>query len=232
MILTILSSESKGNCYLLESDSGTLIIEAGIRLSEVKKALNYDLSGVVGCLITHCHGDHFKYSKQFASSGINIYAQNKTIELVGVPHRCREIVPGELKSIGSFRVVGFSVAHNVPTLGYLIDHPEMGKMLFVTDSAYIKNRFSGLNQICIEANYDDPLLMNDRAIGKHMSIDTCLNFLQSNDLSHIRNIVLLHLSSQNSNSKEFISKVKHVSRSSRVHVADKSMKIQLNINPF
>lgn len=55
MILKCLGSSSKGNCYLLIGDSETLIIEAGIKFKEVKKALDFDLSNVVGCCISHEH---------------------------------------------------------------------------------------------------------------------------------------------------------------------------------
>ena len=40
MTLKVLGSESAGNCYLLESFFEILIIEAGIRLNDVKKSLN------------------------------------------------------------------------------------------------------------------------------------------------------------------------------------------------
>lgn len=233
MTLTVLGSESKGNCYLVESGSGILIIEAGIRLSEVKKALNYDLSRVVGCLVTHQHGDHFKYASDYAKAGINIYAGRETLEKSDtIKHRGIVIESERSFTVAKHTIVPFNVAHNVPTLGFLIKHPECGKLLFVTDSAFINNKFTGLNHICIEANYDDPLLMNDRAIGKHMSIDTCMDFLRFTDLSQVRNIVLLHLSSGNSNAKDFVNKVKNLSRFASVFVADRAVKINLNINPF
>ncbi|HOZ61998.1 MAG TPA: MBL fold metallo-hydrolase [Smithellaceae bacterium] len=233
MTLMVLGSESKGNCYLLESDSGVLIIEAGIRLSEVKKALNYDLSRVVGCLVTHQHGDHFKYAGDYAKAGINIYASAETLaKSETIKHRGIKIESERPFTVARHTVVPFNVAHNVPTLGFLIKHPEMGKLLFVTDSAFINNKFNGLNHVCIEANYDDPLLMNDRAIGKHMSIDTCMDFLRFTDMSQVRNIVLLHLSSGNSNASDFTSKVKKISRFATVHVADRGLKINLNLNPF
>ena len=44
MKMNILGSSSKGNCYVLQNDSEAIIIEAGISLAEVKKALGWDLS--------------------------------------------------------------------------------------------------------------------------------------------------------------------------------------------
>ena len=40
MKLKVLGSNSQGNCYLLEDDHECLIIEAGVPIREVKKALD------------------------------------------------------------------------------------------------------------------------------------------------------------------------------------------------
>lgn len=56
MKVKILGSSSKGNSYLLQSNTGeTLIIECGIAWKEILKSLNYNLKGVIACLITHEH---------------------------------------------------------------------------------------------------------------------------------------------------------------------------------
>ena len=39
MRLNVLGSDSNGNCYILQTDTEALIIEAGVRMSDVKKAL-------------------------------------------------------------------------------------------------------------------------------------------------------------------------------------------------
>lgn len=45
-------SGSKGNCYLLETEDGSLLIEAGIPIKQIKKALGFDFSNIQGCLVT------------------------------------------------------------------------------------------------------------------------------------------------------------------------------------
>ena len=60
MVLKVLGSSSQGNCYILENRDEALIIEAGVRFIEVKKALGFDIRKVSGCLITHQHNDHAK----------------------------------------------------------------------------------------------------------------------------------------------------------------------------
>lgn len=61
MELKVLGSSSSGNCYIIDNGKEALILEAGVRFQEVKKALGYNLRKVVGCLITHRHQDHAKY---------------------------------------------------------------------------------------------------------------------------------------------------------------------------
>lgn len=61
MVVRVLGSSSSGNCYILDDGNEALIIEAGIRFAEVKKALRFNLRKVAGCLITHQHNDHAKY---------------------------------------------------------------------------------------------------------------------------------------------------------------------------
>ena len=63
MKLIVLGSSSSGNCYILDNGKEALIIEAGIRFQEVKKALDFNLRKVVGCVVTHAHNDHAKYIK-------------------------------------------------------------------------------------------------------------------------------------------------------------------------
>ena len=66
MILQVLGSSSKGNCYLLEYKNKVLILDAGVSFKEVQKALNFNIENVIGVLITHEHMDHLKYATDFA----------------------------------------------------------------------------------------------------------------------------------------------------------------------
>ena len=73
MKLIIIGSSSKGNSYALQSDSGEiLLIEAGIPLKEVKRAIGYKTSKVVGCITSHVHSDHAKYIPEYLKAGISV----------------------------------------------------------------------------------------------------------------------------------------------------------------
>jgi phosphoribosyl 1,2-cyclic phosphodiesterase len=55
MRLKVLGTGSSGNCYILENNQESLIIEAGISFKEVKKELNFNFEKVKGLLVSHEH---------------------------------------------------------------------------------------------------------------------------------------------------------------------------------
>lgn len=55
MVLKCLGSSSAGNCYLLENNEECLVIEAGLPLKEVKKAVDFNVRKINGVVISHGH---------------------------------------------------------------------------------------------------------------------------------------------------------------------------------
>lgn len=53
--LKVLDSSSKGNCYLLECNNETLILECGVKWETVLKEVE-DFSKIVGVCVSHSHG--------------------------------------------------------------------------------------------------------------------------------------------------------------------------------
>lgn len=234
MTLTVLGSESSGNCYLLGNESECIIIEAGISIKKVKPALNFDMSKVKGVLCTHLHGDHSKYLKEYAICGLDTYASRETYMHVNLSgHRANAVREDTPFMVGRFMVVPFKVPHGgVHCLGFLIHHHDCGKVLFVTDASEIPYKFNGLSHVLIEANYDHEVMVSDRAVGKHMSLTTAMSFLRRNELGAVRNIVLLHLSAANSDASAFSIAIKELAPNATVTVADKGIKVEMNKTPF
>lgn len=51
-----LGSGSKGNSYLLTDSNGiVLIIELGLNMADIKKAIDFNLEKVAGAIVTHGH---------------------------------------------------------------------------------------------------------------------------------------------------------------------------------
>lgn len=244
MVLQILSSESSGNCYVIQSDTEALIIEAGIRFLDVKKALKFNTSKVAGCLISHAHLDHAKYTKELVNAGIDVYSSSETFESLGIlSHRLFTIEPGIKYKIGNFAVKCFDLKHDIRCFGFLIYHSQIGVTCFITDSYFVPNKFSGLNNILVEVNYAEdildnnisngsmPAIVRNRVLASHMSLQTCKGFLLANDLSKVNNIVLLHLSSGNSDAKRFKAEIEGITGKT-ITIADKNINVDLNVRPF
>ena len=55
MVLSVINSSSDANGYIIHNESEALILECGCKLIDVKKALDWNIRKVVGCLISHEH---------------------------------------------------------------------------------------------------------------------------------------------------------------------------------
>ena len=215
MQLHVIGSSSKGNCYILESSSETLILEAGCKLLEVKKALQWQLSKVVGCAVSHEHNDHAGYAAEYAKAGIKVLALPAVQQAKGIERNVQPIELGKAYKMGSFVLQPFAVMHDVPCVGYIVKQEELGKMVFFTDTFACKYRFSGVTTYMVEANYCDelleanieagkvPMVLRNRLMTSHMELQNTIGFLRSSDLSKVRNIVLVHLSAGNANAEKF-----------------------------
>ena len=54
--LICIGSSSLGNSYALDTGSEILLLEAGVKMAEVKRHINFRLQDVVGVCISHAHG--------------------------------------------------------------------------------------------------------------------------------------------------------------------------------
>lgn len=244
MELHVIGSGSKGNSYFLRSNSGeVLLLEAGVRFDEVKKALDFKIQNVIGCLVTHEHGDHAKYVHEIENAYIPTYMSAGThisiMESQGDSRMRYVIKPMKMFNVGPFKILPFEVQHDAAQpLGFLINHHECGNVLFATDTYYLKYRFKGLRTIMIECNYRQDILdrnvqaglvngaTRNRIMKSHMSYATCIKTLLANDLSNVKNIVLIHLSGNNSSCSQFVAGVKEAT-GKETYYATKGLTIQL-----
>ncbi len=240
--ITTVGSGSSGNCYIIESayngDSrDRLILEAGMPFDAVQKALKFDLKDISGCCLSHEHGDHAGFVGQMAGKGIPIFATMGTLQaggITGIVVQTRHI-----HKIGSFRVMPFETEHDaVEPCGYLIDCPDGNRIMFATDTYYLRFTFADVTAYLIECNYDEPLLrrnikngivhpsVGERIRKSHMSLKQCISTLQANDLSKTKAVVLIHLSADNSQKEIFVSKIERAT-GKPTFVAQKNSNIKL-----
>lgn len=241
MKLKVIGTGSKGNAYLLENEQEALLIECGVNIQEIKKAVNFNVSKISGCIVTHEHGDHAKSINEVMKAGIDTYATKGTFSKAAKHHRQKFIPQKGEFAVGNFKVISFPTIHDVAEpCGFLIYHKDCGVTLFLTDTVYSGFTFKGLNNIIVEANYAEEIIgeklgdmkfLRDRILNSHMSINTCLQFLKANDLSAVNNIVLIHLSDSNSHELDFAKYVNKLT-GKNVHVADNGLQIEFNKTPF
>ena len=242
MKLRIIGTGSKGNAYVLENEHEALLIEAGVNIKEIKQALDFDYSKVVGCIVTHRHGDHAKSINEVMKLGIDTYALPDVFHYSGYEKQ-KEIIPRQSFQVGKFKILPFDVKHDVPCVGFLIEHKDCGRVLFLTDTYYCKYTFPGLNNIIIEANYSKEIIdmkygpdsdkefLRNRILKSHFSLANCKDMLKANDLRQVNNIVLIHLSDSNSDEKQFHKEVSELTNKN-VHVASNGMVIDFKKTPF
>lgn len=226
MYLKCLGSSSAGNCYLLTSNSGeTLILDCGIPIMEIKKALNWNIKDVVGVLCTHQHSDHNKSLKDFINMGIPVFAPYLSLESMKMETEFN-IRMFDLTTIDGNWTHTDANGEPCPIYGFLITHKEMGRMLYITDCEVVKWKFRDINHILLGVNYDKDLIDRDNT-GKanhvfrgHLSIDTACDFVKANYSDSLQNVIMCHLSSENSDRDSFIEKMKKVACGANVDVAE------------
>lgn len=221
----VIASGSSGNAYRVTDGTTSLLIECGINYREIQQAFNFKLtSDVVGCLISHEHKDHAKSVKEITRAGINCYMSKGTKEALEINHHRAKVVEDKKQfKIGTWTVLPFDVQHDsIEPLGFLVMNELGEKLLFATDTYYIRYRFKGINIIAVECNYSEeiliqnildgtvPSVLKNRLKKSHFSLENFLDFLRANDLSEVREVWLLHMSDNNSDEKVFKDKVRKV----------------------
>lgn len=221
MNIKCIGSGSKGNAYLLNDGYTTLLIECGVPFKKIQQACNFKTSEIAGCLITHEHKDHCKCVDDVLKRGIDVYCTYGTAKALNIQDN--PYFNGFLDlynliyTAGSFVFKEFKTEHDAAEpCGFLIESSKtLERLLYITDSYYCRYTFANLTDIMIECNYDDESLIhsNDnvalrkRVLRSHMSLNNCVEFLKSNDLSRVDCIHLIHLSDRNSDEERMKRKV-------------------------
>lgn len=218
-----IASGSSGNCYFLSTDNTSILIDAGVGIRTLKKALKEheirveDLSAV---LITHDHADHIKAAGYLGEKiGIPIYATEGTHRGINASYctriklmtSVRTVEKGIPFTLGDFTVTPFEVPHDATdNVGYFIEVCGIN-FTFMTDLGRITDdaaKYARLaNYLIIEANYDlsmlemgpYPQLLKSRIKSEtgHLCNRDTASFLADNFSEHLRHVWLCHLSKDN-----------------------------------
>lgn len=219
-----LGSGSSGNCYFLGNREYGILIDAGIGIRTINKALTEygtSLSRIRAVLVTHDHADHIKtvgclgtkynipvYATQRVHQGI----ERSRYTPVKIGNHSKKIIELEQAFvIEDFSITSFEVPHDsIENTGFHLDFKGQ-QFLLVTDvgriTPTIEKYARNANHIVFEANYDDDMLRNG-AYPKYLKERICSGMGHiSNKLSaqflaeiysdRLKNIWLCHLSKDN-----------------------------------
>lgn len=217
------SSGSCGNCYYLGNESGAVLIDAGVSLRRLKKAMtenHLEMDSVKAVLVTHDHLDHIRHLGSFCkrlslpvytTPAIHSALARHTFTSDWIAPCRRELEAGQTEIIGGMKVSSFVVPHDATqTVGYSIVM-EGCRFVIMTDIGRMTDEAvsiaSEADTVVLESNYDMDMLMGGpytydlkmrivQGCG-HLSNDECASAVSRFLHPGLKNIFLCHLSENN-----------------------------------
>lgn len=220
MKIQVLGTGSSGNCYKVEIGTATLLLECGLPYKVIQRKLNFKVSQIDACLITHEHMDHAKAIKDLIKAGVDCYMTKGTAEALEVSgHRVNTFYRSpdrqwqyNFKILRDLIILPFEAVHDAkePVSFYIKSKKDDESLVFVTDTAYLKYKIPDCDCLMIECNYvkekldksarfgNINLALRNRIVKNHLSLENLVEALKASDLKSCKKIYLLHLSDSNS----------------------------------
>lgn len=223
MKIEVLGTGSSGNCYKIKIGKATLLLECGLPYKVIQKKLNFKISEIDACLVTHEHMDHAKAVKDLMKAGVDCYMTKGTAEALKVNgHRLHNFYKNpdmgwqyNFKLLKDLIILPFEAVHDVaePVSYFIKTRDDKESLVFVTDTAYMKYKIPACDVLMIECNYVKSRLdenvrlgnintnLRNRIVKNHLSLESLVEALRAASLDRCRKIYLLHLSDGNSDEK-------------------------------
>lgn len=237
--MTVLGSSSSGNGYILDANGEVLAIELGCRWEDYLQNLQFDISSVVAAVVSHVHGDHLdkRTASKVLTFGIPLYSCQE------VADKYKGVLPlkkGEKMKLGRYTVQPIPLTHNCECVGFLIEHPAFGRLVFASDTNSFPYRFREVNHIFLEVNHDEETMIDRMCAGhkisshpeNHLSLEQAKDAINRNKSLSLQTICCIHLSDGNANEKRILDAMKEIMPTANVVCADKGMVIELNKEEF
>lgn len=230
-----LASSSAGNSYIVRASGlPDLLIDAGVRFQIIQEALDFRVTEIAGCLVSHGHSDHCAAVPDLLKAGVNVFGSHgfwggfkggKHKD----HHRAMWVKDGHEFQVGPWRVLPFEVPHDdgTDTFGFIVAGGG-GKLLYLTDAAWSPGTFTGLTHMAVECNWDEETMRANSAAGRidprrfartastHFSLPRLKRFLERmietdpTFLQTLQEVHLLHLSDENSDEKKFKTEIAEI----------------------
>ncbi len=173
MRCTMLASGSGGNCVVIEGETGSLLIDAGLSAKECLLRMagsGIDSGRIEALLVTHEHTDHIRGVDVLARKlGIPVYATEGTLadflryrRTSAKPLAHRSCQPGVPFSIGDFSIEPFPTSHDAnEPCGYIIREGDLS-LGYCTDTGIVTAHMHALLRNCdgivLESNHCPEML--------------------------------------------------------------------------
>jgi phosphoribosyl 1,2-cyclic phosphodiesterase len=222
--ITPLASSSRANAHIISDGISPLLLDCGLSIKELRRRSGFGLTDLVGVLVTHEHKDHSRAALDLMRAGIDVYMTAGTAEALGLDHHRLQVIQAKRQfQVGDWIILPFETQHDAKEpVGFLLANSEGERLLYATDTYYVRYKFPGLTHIMVECNYAldilqanleagvVPTALKNRLLKSHFSLDNVKAFLKANDLSMVQEIHLIHLSDGNSDAERFKREVQAV----------------------
>lgn len=193
-----LASGSTGNCYLLDVDGDSIILDAGCEWN--KLVASQSLNEVLFAYISHEHKDHSLNYEKLILRGV------KCLDGITNTEFKKNAIKGK-KSGKYLELYRVPIFHGKVNNSALIIQNENECILYATDFSLCEYDLSEFKftHILVECNYLEEKIQGHediktrRQINTHMGLEGLKIFLDSLDLSQCKEIDLIHLSQQYGN---------------------------------
>lgn len=233
--LQVIGSSSAANGYILTCGDEKLIIEAGCKPKEYLSVLSYDSKNAY-CIVSHCHSDHCRNLDKILSYGIPAYAPPSVCEICP---KCKCVEHLHKYKVGGFTIMPLSVEHNVECFGYIIEHKDLGRLVFATDLKSFPYKIPDVSCLMLECNYCEETVLDNLCNGadinsrpdNHLSLEKALEVTKRLYSDKLNKVIALHLSDSNSDENLIKSRFKS-ELGVDVIIAEKGLTLKLDKDDF
>ena len=237
MDIVSLASGSSGNCTLVRTRAGTVLIDAGIscrRITDSLQAHDIQISSLDGILVTHEHWDHISGLKTLLKNNkLPVYTSSATaeqmsirigMEVTDLEELIRPVEAGKTFSLGGLEIRPFRTPHDAAgSLGFTFSDGDH-RASVVTDLGRVTKEVAetveGSDFVLLETNYEKDWLLNGpysydlkmRILGEkgHLSNADGGEFACRLAETGTKTLLLGHLSIKNNTPQQALAVVKKV----------------------